>query len=191
VPPPVAGHDRRGAVAGRDRAGRDEIDRRAFALKAVALGTAGALGVALAGAAAGLGRLVGRTSDAADATTGPTGTTPATTATPGPTRTTPPGHSVLTASSVAVGGSATFNDPKTGDPAVVVQPAAGNFVAFDAVCPHEGCTVAYAAPDKLFICPCHGSQFNGETGALVHGPATRGLTPITIAEGPDGHLYAV
>ena len=92
---------------------------------------------------------------------------------------------------MAVGGSATFNDPKTGDPAVVVQPAAGTFAAFDAICPHEGCTVAYAAPDRLFICPCHGSRFNGETGALVQGPATRGLTPITIAEGPDGDLFAV
>jgi thiosulfate dehydrogenase [quinone] large subunit len=92
---------------------------------------------------------------------------------------------------VAVGGSATFNAPKSGDPAVVVQPAAGSFVAFDAICPHEGCTVAYAQPDNLFICPCHGSRFNGETGALVQGPATRGLTPITIAEGPDGDLYAV
>jgi thiosulfate dehydrogenase (quinone) large subunit len=92
---------------------------------------------------------------------------------------------------VTLGGSAIFNDPKTGDPAVAVQPRAGTFMAFDAICPHEGCTVAYAAPDKLFICPCHGSRFNGETGALVKGPATRGLTPITIAEGPDGNLYAV
>ena len=61
--------------------------------------------------------------------------------------------------------AATFNDPKTGDPAVVVQPSAGTFVAFDAVCPHEGCTVAYGRRAKLFICPCHGSRFNGETGA--------------------------
>jgi thiosulfate dehydrogenase [quinone] large subunit len=179
--------------------GRNEIDRRAFNRKAITLGTAGGLGVVLAGLAAGLGRLVGHTSDAGDAvgTTGGTGTTgnpgtaPATTAKPGPTNTTPPGHKVLAATMVTVGGSATFNDPKTGDPAVVVQPSAGTFAAFDVICPHEGCTVAFAAPEKLFICPCHGSRFNGETGALVKGPATRGLTPITIAEGPDGDLYAV
>jgi len=97
----------------------------------------------------------------------------------------------MAATMVTLGGSAIFNDPKTGDPAVVVQPSAGTFVAFDTICPHEGCTVAFNAPDKLFICPCHGSRFNGETGALVKGPATRGLTPITIAEGPDGDLYAV
>jgi thiosulfate dehydrogenase [quinone] large subunit len=172
---------------------RNELDRRAFALKAVALGTAGALGVVLAGLAAGVGRLVGHSSDQAGSgapATGP-GATPVTTAKPGPAQTTPPGKKLFAAATVAVGGSATFNDPKTGDPAVVVQPRAGSFAAFDAICPHEGCTVAYAAPDKLFICPCHGSEFNGETGALVRGPANRGLTPISIAEGPDGDLYAV
>jgi thiosulfate dehydrogenase [quinone] large subunit len=172
---------------------RTELDRRTFALKALALGAAGALGVALAGLASGVGRLVGHYSDADDTTaTGslsPGATTPTTK--PGPSSSTPAGKVVGTAAAVAVGGAATFNDPKTGDPAVVVQPSAGTFAAFDAVCPHEGCTVAYFAPDKLFICPCHGSRFNGETGALVKGPATRGLTPITIAEGPNGDLYAV
>jgi thiosulfate dehydrogenase [quinone] large subunit len=176
-----------------DAAARDELDRRTFALKALAFGTAGALGVLLAGLAAGVGRLVGHYSDAADSPTGSSspGTTPTTTAKPGPSSSIPPGKKVGPATEVAVGGSATFNDPRTGDPAVVVQPSAGTFVAFDAVCPHEGCTVAYVAPDRLFVCPCHGSRFNGETGALVKGPATRGLTRIAIAEGPDGDLYAV
>jgi thiosulfate dehydrogenase (quinone) large subunit len=181
-------------------AGADAIDRRTFTGKALALATAGALGVVLAGLAAGLGRLVGHTSPSADGNPSPT--VPSTTAasTPAgaagatttvPRASTPRGKNVLPAASVAVGGSATFNDPKTGDPAVVVQPAAGTFAAFDAICPHEGCTVAYNAPAGLFICPCHGSRFNGETGALVQGPATRGLTPITIAEGPNGDLFAV
>jgi len=171
----------------------DVLDRRAFALKAAALGTAGALGVLLAGLAAGLGRLLGHYTDMAASTkTNPLPTGSTTSTAPGATRSTaPPGANVGPASDVAVGGGATFTDPRTGDPAVVVQPSSGTFVAFDAVCPHEGCTVAYFPHDKLFICPCHGSRFNGETGALVKGPATRGLTPITIAEGPDGDLYAV
>jgi len=184
VPTPLA------ADAVTDVAGRHELDRRAFALKAAALGTAGAIGVVLAGLAAGVGRLVGHYNDVAaptdTGTLSPGKTSPTTAGTANP-----PGRSVGLASEVAVGGGATFTDPRTGDPAVVVQPTAGTFVAFDAVCPHEGCTVAYVAPDKLFICPCHGSRFNGTTGALVKGPATRGLTPITIAEGPDGDLYAV
>jgi thiosulfate dehydrogenase [quinone] large subunit len=176
----------------RDPADPDVLDRRAFALKAAALGSAGALGVLLAGLAAGLGRLLGHYTDmAAPRPTSPLSTGSTSPTTPATKSPTPPGTSVGPASDVAVGGGATFTDPRTGDPAVVVQPSSGTFVAFDAICPHEGCTVAYFPSDKLFICPCHGSRFNGETGALVKGPATRGLTPITIAEGPDGDLYAV
>jgi thiosulfate dehydrogenase [quinone] large subunit len=179
-------------------AGRNEIDRRTFARKAGALGAAGALGVLLAGLAAGLGRLVGHYSNhpaAANPKALSSGGTSPTTNTTGSSPTTksqkPPGKSLGPASAVAVGGAATFNDPKTGDPAVVVQPAAGTFVAFDVICPHQGCTVGYDTAAKLFICPCHGSRFNGETGGRLTGPAPRGLTRITIAEGPDGDLYAV
>ena len=49
--------------------------------------------------------------------------------------------------------------------------------------------MAYSAPDKTFICPCHGSQFNGKTGAVLNGPAASGLGRIRIKEGPDGQLY--
>ncbi|HXQ60505.1 MAG TPA: Rieske 2Fe-2S domain-containing protein [Acidimicrobiales bacterium] len=186
-----------------------EIDRRTFALKATAVGAVGAVGVLLAGAAAGLGRLVGHyatfpaaanpnaLSGTATSSGTPTSTAPAagSTSTTAPVKKPPvkkpPGKAVGPASAVTIGGAATFNDPKTGDPAVVLQPTAGTFVAFDAICPHEGCTVAFNTDAKLFICPCHGSRFNGETGDRISGPAPHGLTRITIAEGPDGDLYAV
>jgi thiosulfate dehydrogenase [quinone] large subunit len=109
------------------------------------------------------------------------------TATAGPK---PAGTKIGPASAVPVKGAASFQDPATGDPAIVVQPRAGTFVAFDAVCPHAGCTVAYDEASVTFMCPCHGSQFNGSTGAVEVGPASRGLGRITIAEGPDGQLYA-
>ena len=89
-----------------------------------------------------------------------------------------------------VGGAAQFTDPATGDPALVVQPTSGTFLAFDAVCPHAGCTVEYSQHAAMFVCPCHGSQFNGRTGAVETGPAQSGLAHIAIAEGPDGNLYA-
>ena len=88
-----------------------------------------------------------------------------------------------------VGGSASFNDPTTGDPAIVIQQTAGHFVAFDAVCPHAGCTVAYQASARIIACPCHASEFNPRTGAVESGPAPTGLTSIKITEGPDGDLY--
>jgi len=102
----------------------------------------------------------------------------------------PPGTKLGAASNVPVAGAATFTDPATGDPAVVVQPRAGVFLAFDAVCPHAGCTVQYDQANAIFVCPCHGSQFNGSTGAVEVGPASTGLGKIPIAKGSDGQLYA-
>jgi thiosulfate dehydrogenase (quinone) large subunit len=91
---------------------------------------------------------------------------------------------------VPVGGAATFQDPRSGDPAVVVRPSPSSFVAFDTVCPHAGCTVQYDSSQRLFVCPCHGSEFNARTGAVEVGPAPSGLRKIPIAEGSDGNLYA-
>jgi thiosulfate dehydrogenase [quinone] large subunit len=184
-----------GAGVGSGPTGERALDRRTFTRQGAAVGAVGAIGVLLAGLAAGVGRWAGHYKNfPASSSASPlsAGTTPPTTEPPGsssPT-TVPPGKAVGLASAVPVQGSATFTDPTTGDPAVVVQPQAGTFVAFDAICPHEGCTVGYSTAQQLFICPCHGSRFNGETGALVKGPATRGLTAIKIAEGPDGELYA-
>ena len=60
-------------------------------------------------------------------------------------------------------------------------------LAFSAVCPHQGCTVA---PDEgQFTCPCHGSQYelNGE---LKRGPARTGLTPFPVRV-MDGQVLPV
>lgn len=103
----------------------------------------------------------------------------------------PPGVAVGLASQVPVGGAAMFQDPASGDPGIVVQQATGHFVAFDAVCPHAGCTVGYSSANNLIVCPCHGSEFDPSTGAVIAGPAPRGLRPIQISEAGNGELYAV
>jgi thiosulfate dehydrogenase [quinone] large subunit len=186
-----------------------DIDRRAFTLQGIF--TAALAGAALAGAglAAGLGRLAGGKSSPSatpvlsagtSTTSGPsttagnnTGAASSTTSASSTSTTTsqtkPAGTPIGPASAVPVGGAASFQDPTTGDPGAVVQPEAGTFAAFDLVCPHQGCVVGYSAPTKTFICPCHGSQFNGKTGAVENGPANRGLGRIRITEGPDGQLY--
>ncbi len=102
----------------------------------------------------------------------------------------PAGKAIGPAKDVPVGGAASFTDPRTGDPSIVIQATAGKFVAFDAVCPHAGCTVAYDQSAALIVCPCHGSQFNAASGAVETGPAPTGLNPITIAKGSNGQLYA-
>ncbi|MGH9917845.1 MAG: Rieske (2Fe-2S) protein, partial [Nitrososphaerales archaeon] len=101
----------------------------------------------------------------------------------------PAGTKIGPGRDVPVGGAAAFQDPSTGDPSLVVQPKAGEFLAFDAVCPHAGCTVEYDPSVRLFVCPCHGSEFNGTTGAVEIGPASTGLKRIGVSEGSDGELY--
>jgi thiosulfate dehydrogenase [quinone] large subunit len=70
-----------------------------------------------------------------------------------------------------------------------MQPSPGRFLAFDAVCPHAGCIVQYDGTRPAFVCPCHGSEFNAETGAVESGPAPSGLARIAVRAGSDGQLY--
>lgn len=65
------------------------------------------------------------------------------------------------------------------DNIVVTQPAAGEFKAFSAVCPHVGCLLDKVANGTI-DCPCHGSTFRISDGSVVRGPATRPLTPVAI-----------
>lgn len=71
------------------------------------------------------------------------------------------------------------------DGVVVTQPTAGEYRAFDARCPHQGCTVAEVT-SRAIICPCHGSEFDPESGDMIQGPATEGLDERTVTvEGDD------
>jgi len=59
---------------------------------------------------------------------------------------------------------------------VYVLPAKNNQVV-SAICPHEGCEVAWRTDAKVFSCPCHDSNFAPD-GACLSGPARRGLDPL-------------
>lgn len=72
-----------------------------------------------------------------------------------------------------------------GDPIVVVQPQAGTFKAFSAVCTHQGTTIN-APVDGVMTCPNHGSQFFAANGSVKRGPAARALAPVEIkVQGTD------
>jgi thiosulfate dehydrogenase (quinone) large subunit len=193
---------------------RDEatIDRRALALKGAWTALAAAVGLLGGGLGAGIGRLASSahpsgttplgvgaspTSPSSTNTTttpaAPQGATPTSSSSPKTTSASTPrpsGTRLGPATAVPVGSAASFQDPASGDPSVVIQPVAGRFLAFDTVCPHAGCVVQYDQGNKVFVCPCHGSMFNGQTGAVENGPAPTGLRRITIKKGPDGQLYA-
>jgi len=93
------------------------------------------------------------------------------------------------ASLISVGRPGTFTVPSTGDPAIVIELAAKDYVSYDTVCPHLGCTVQFSPSANVMICPCHGSQFKVSDGAVINGPAPRGLTKLNVVEGNDGNLY--
>lgn len=96
------------------------------------------------------------------------------------------GTAVIKLADIPVGGT---KSAKIGEVAVVLaQPTAGNVVCFSAICPHQGCVVG-AAP-KQFACPCHGSTFKAETGAVVDGPAVSGLTAIKVTVTGDAVVTA-
>ena len=107
---------------------------------------AAAAGLVLGGVVAGLGRLAGGTKNSNSGTT--LSAPPSSASQQGPTASGsggshPAGTAIGPAKDVPVGGAASFTDPGTGDPSIVIQAKAGKFVAFDAVCPHAGCTVGY------------------------------------------------
>jgi Rieske Fe-S protein len=58
---------------------------------------------------------------------------------------------------------------------------------FSAVCTHQGCTVGSVSGGAI-VCPCHGSQFNAQTGAVIAGPAPRPLPKVAVVV-RNGNVY--
>jgi Rieske Fe-S protein len=87
----------------------------------------------------------------------------------------------LKAADVPVGGGTVIESLKV----VVTQPTEGDYKAFSAVCPHQGCSVDSVA-DGVINCPCHGSEFDASTGAVKKGPATAGLAVKRVTVDGDG-----
>ena len=77
---------------------------------------------------------------------------------------------------VVVGSGVVYDGPKV----VVTQPAQGDVRGFTAVCPHQGCLVSEVTNNEI-LCPCHGSLFSAEDGAVLTGPATSGLAPVDVS----------
>ena len=87
------------------------------------------------------------------------------------------GAAIAAESDVAPGSAVTFKN--AGSPAVLVHLDSGDFVAYSAVCTHQGCTVAYK--NGQLACPCHGSVFDPADGAaVVAGPAPKPLPEIPV-----------
>jgi cytochrome b6-f complex iron-sulfur subunit len=87
------------------------------------------------------------------------------------------GAAIAKVSEVAPGSAFKFKD--SGNPAVLVHLKSGDFVAYSAVCTHQGCTVAYKGGQ--LACPCHGSVFDpAKSAEVVAGPAPTPLPKIPV-----------
>jgi cytochrome b6-f complex iron-sulfur subunit len=85
-----------------------------------------------------------------------------------------------------VGGSVTSYSRGVVHPLLVFRTGANTIEAFDARCPHLGCSVYGAG--QVLICKCHGSLF-GLDGSVKLGPATQPLKEFAVAF--DGTNVAV
>jgi len=56
---------------------------------------------------------------------------------------------------------------------LVSRTSATAFMAVDATCSHESCTVT-GADGNVYVCPCHGSRYS-RTGQVLEGPAKASL----------------
>ena len=172
----------------RRRAARDpDPARRTLVLGGTAAGVLAVFTGALATVVAVVGRALNNDTAAAATNTPPAPTPTATgtskhTASASPAAS-PAGRPIAQAAGIAPGAAVGFRDNR-GAPAWLVHETSGEFRAFSAVCTHAGCIVQYDA-NAGFVCPCHGGQYDPNTGAVVAGPPPAPLTrlPVTVVGG--------
>ncbi len=194
--PVAAGRTRRGAQV--YAADRDPQTRGAFLSRGLAM--AGAATLAIAGIATLRRGPIGSTQAAstlqttkrhrkAAKTSGTTGTSGSTGRSTSSTAGLPAGAvRVGSSSQLAADSAAIYKDPSDGTPDIVVPHQSGGLSAFSAVCTHAGCTVDFAS--GVIACPCHGSEFDPNTGAVLRGPAATPLPAKHVIE-RRGSIYAV
>lgn len=108
--------------------------------------------------------------------------TPVASVAPSPTESAKP----LIASSKVPLGSGIRVDSTVGS-LLVVQPSAGVFRAFSAICTHAGCEVTELGSSEM-VCTCHNSAFSTVDGAVTGGPARRALKQYAVVE-RSGQIY--
>lgn len=156
--------------------------RRAL-LAGVGAAGLGALLSACGGDAAGQG--AGSGSAATTAAPPPVGDGPTSAVTePTPEPAEPDGALVRVDEVPVRGGVLAFGD------VLVVQPTAGTFRAYDAVCPHQGVVVDPPDASGVITCSGHLSRFRASDGSRIDGQAPRGLRRIEVRL-VDGYVVRI
>lgn len=95
----------------------------------------------------------------------------------------PNGHLLAEVSRIPLGGGIIL----AADKIVLSRSEAGRVRGFSAVCTHQGCLVGSVHNGQI-ICPCHGSRFDAQTGAVINGPAALPLPSVPVAV-ENGGVY--
>lgn len=86
------------------------------------------------------------------------------------------GSGLAALSSIPDGSTISVENPNGG---TLLLTRKGNAVtALNAKCTHQGCTTAPRG--GIIQCPCHGSQFQPGTGAVLQGPAAAPLAKVNV-----------
>jgi quinol---cytochrome c reductase iron-sulfur subunit, bacillus type len=64
--------------------------------------------------------------------------------------------------------------------AVYLRRQGDQVTCFNAICPHAGCFVGYAADRKVFQCPCHTSSFQLDGQRILPSPSPRNMDELTV-----------
>ncbi len=99
------------------------------------------------------------------------------------------GQTIIEEDKLKPGSAFTFADAKSGEPRMLVRMENGEFSLLSAKCTHNGCTVGYKPEAGRLICPCHGSVFAFEDGAVIGGPAEDPLPKLKVKV-VDGAVYS-
>jgi Rieske Fe-S protein len=111
-----------------------------------------------------------------------------------PTQNKPQGHTgaVVGTTDLGINQSMGFLNASDGKASLLIHLPSGKFVAYERACTHEGVSVNYDPVTHKLVCPAHGAIFDPTNNAAVlQGPATRPLTPVTIRVNADGTITTV
>lgn len=64
--------------------------------------------------------------------------------------------------------------------AVYLTRQGDNVRCFNAICPHAGCFVSYAADRKVYQCPCHTSAFELDGKIISPSPSPRAMDELEV-----------
>jgi nitrite reductase/ring-hydroxylating ferredoxin subunit len=92
---------------------------------------------------------------------------------------------------ITIGKASTVKDGEiraftAGGEQIAVANSGGSFYAFSDVCTHQGCSLSEGELEGSTVtCPCHGSEFDVTTGAVLHGPAQEAVRAYRVRVDQD------